>query len=107
MNFRLVIQPPAKLDIDAAFVYIANRSMTAAQRWVDGLEDAIRSLAMFPRRCGIAPESREFPDEIRQLIYGRRSGRYRVLFVIRGRTVRVLHVRHGAQQTMSPDEIQA
>jgi len=106
MKFRVVIQPPAKLDIDAAFVYLAQRAPDAAERWLNGLEDAIQSLGTFPRRCGIAPEGREFPEEIRQLIYGRRRRRYRVLFVIRKRVVHVLHVRHGARRPMSGDEIQ-
>ena len=106
MIYRVVIQPPAKLDIDAAFTYLALRSMPAAEKWLDGLEDAIRSLGRFPQRCGLAPESAEFPEEIRQLLYGRRGGTYRVLFVIRRRTVRVLHVRHGAMRPMRRDEIE-
>jgi plasmid stabilization system protein ParE len=40
-----------------------------------------------------APENRSFKREIRQLLYDQ----YRILFTIRGRTVRVLHVRHGAR----------
>jgi plasmid stabilization system protein ParE len=107
MSYRVVIQPPAKLDIDAAFIYLAQRAPRAAERWVNGLEDAILSLRMFPRRCAIAPERREFPEEIRHLLYGRGRGTYRVLFVIRGKTVRVLHVRHGARRAMSSDDIQA
>jgi plasmid stabilization system protein ParE len=43
---------------------------------------------------------------IRQLIYGGRRGRYRILYVVRGKEVRVLHVRHGAQRRMSGDEIE-
>lgn len=35
--------------------------------------------------------------EIRQLIYGRRRGQYRVLFAIHEDAVEVLHVRHGAR----------
>ncbi len=46
-----------------------------------------------PERCAHAPENRWFKREIRQLLYDQ----YRILFTIRGRTVRVLHVRHGAR----------
>jgi hypothetical protein len=73
---------------------------------LEGVEAAILTLGRFPTRCGIAPESREFPEEIRQLLYGRRGGRYRILFVIRGNEVRVLHARHGARKTMTRDEIE-
>lgn len=72
MTFRIVIQPPAKLDIDAAYTYRAQQSARSAERWLAGLEDAIRPLARFPRRCAVAPESDEFAEEIRHLIYGRR-----------------------------------
>ena len=52
MNFRVIIQPPAKLDIDAAFIYLAQLSPQAAERWLDGIEDAIRSLGKFPNDVG-------------------------------------------------------
>ena len=106
MRFRVVIQPPAKLDIEAAYLYLREFSVGAANKWLNGIEKAIRSLEMWPRRFGLARESREFPEEIRQLIYGKRSGRYRILYVIRGRTVHVLHVRHGARRTLGPDEVE-
>jgi len=47
--------------------------------------------------CG-CPESVESEQDIRQLVHGRRAGRYRILFVVEAGTVHVLHVRHGAQR---------
>jgi len=79
MNYRVLIQPPARLDIEAAHLYLLDRSPAAASRWLKGIEKAIQSLRMWPNRFGLAPESREFTEDIRQLIYGRRSGRYRIL----------------------------
>jgi plasmid stabilization system protein ParE len=78
----------------------------AAERWLDGIEDAILSLREFPNRCPLARESREFPEEIRQFLYGRRAGKYRILFVIRNDEVRILHVRHGARRWMRGDQIE-
>jgi plasmid stabilization system protein ParE len=106
MKYRVVIQPPARLEIDAAYVYLSERSVAVAERWLSGLETAIRSLEKWPLRSGLAPESREFAEKIRHLIYGKRTGRYRVLYVVRGVTVRVLHVRHGVQKPLSPDELE-
>ena len=43
--------------------------------------------------------------EIRQLLYGRRGGVYRVLFTITGRDIRVLHIRHAAREALSAKEL--
>jgi hypothetical protein len=72
----------------------------------NALLDIVDSLETFPARCGIAPESDKEGVEIRQLIYGRRPHVYRILFTIRSRDVFVLHIRHGARQTMMPEEIE-
>jgi hypothetical protein len=65
--------------------------------------DAIDSLKTFPARCPLAPENEFFSQEIRQLLYGKGRGRYRVLFTISGNTVSVLHIRHSAQDTVKPE----
>lgn len=105
MTYRVVIQPPARADIETAYLYIREADPAAADRWLERMEEAVRGLKRMPVRCAIAPESREFDEEIRQLLVGRRNSIYRVLFVIRGREVRVLHVRHGARRPMRRGEI--
>jgi hypothetical protein len=42
-----------------------------------------------------------FPFEVRQLLYGRKAHRFRVLFTIDGDIVVVLHIRHGRRQHLS------
>jgi plasmid stabilization system protein ParE len=98
MAFRVIIQPPALTDIEVAYLYVHERAPRAAGRWLDGILAAIDTLAEFPHRCGEARESDEFEEPVRQLLVGRRPHVYRVLFVIRGKVVRVLHVRHGARR---------
>ena len=100
MKYRVVIQPPAREDIEAAYVGRAEQSPAAAARWYNGLVEAVGSLADMPRRCVLAPENDAFAVEIRQLFYGRRAGRYRILFTIHGREVHILHVRHGARRRL-------
>src|SRR4051794_13397338 len=103
MKFRVIVQPPARIDIESAYIYNRDASSEAsANRWLDGLEAAIAKLETFPRRCGPARESAEFEEEIRQLLYGKRRGTYRVLFVVRGDEVRILHVRHSARSALPP-----
>lgn len=57
--------------------------------WFNGLLEAVEKLETFPHRCPLATENDAFKDEIRQLIYGRRTGRYRILFTIRADAVHV------------------
>ena len=52
------------------------------------------------QRCPISPEGVELREEVRQLLYGRRP--YRILFLIKGEEVQVLHVRRGARKSWNP-----
>lgn len=90
----------ALADADEAFMWLYNEAPEAALRWYDGLMDALRSLERSPLRWGLAREKPFFEEEIRQLIYGR----YRILFVVKGKTVYVLRVRHGARKTLAQDD---
>lgn len=98
MIYRVLIQPSAEAELDAAYRYRAARAPQAAARWFAGFVEAINSLAEFPERCPFAPENGHFLEEIRQLLYGTRRDAFRILFTIQGDTVHVLHIRHGAQR---------
>lgn len=104
-KYRLIIQPPAVHDLDEAYQWIRDRAPEAAARWFNGFVEALNSLTTFPDRCGLAPENDAVEPEIRQLLYGPRSGVYRALFTITGEEVRVLHIRHAARQTMTAQEL--
>ncbi len=97
MKFEVRIEPPARRDLEAVVLWIAKDSEPDAKIWYERVRRAIESLADMPHRARLAPENREFESEIRQLIHGRRSGSYRILFTIREGTVHVLHIRHAAR----------
>jgi len=101
--YRIVLQPEAFEGMETAYEYIEQDSPERAHRWAAGLMDAIDSLKTFPERCPHAPENEFFPQEIRQLLYGKGRGVYRVLFTVSGDVVSVLHIRHSAQQTLEPE----
>jgi len=104
MTFRVIIQPPAQADIEETYRWIAKSSPQSAATWYNGLIDAIETLTTLPHRCPLAPENDAFEEEIRQLLYGKRGGVYRILFTLVGETVRVLHVRYGARRYLTPEE---
>jgi plasmid stabilization system protein ParE len=102
MVFRVKTTARAKRDLNGILAWLASQEAgESGLRWFQGLYEAIASLAHAPKRCPLAPENAEFPFEVRQLLYGRRHHRYRVLYTIEGDTVFVLHSRHGRRQHIS------
>lgn len=96
-RWNVIVQTPAQLDIEAAYLWIADRAPEAAERWFNRIYKTIASLELFPERCPIAPEGRFFNQIIREIFHGRRQYKYRILFTVTEREVHVLHVRHGAR----------
>jgi len=103
MAYRVELSPEADQEIDDAYHWLAEAAPAGAHRWYNGLMDALRSLCDNPQRCRLAPENDAFEEEIRQLLYGRRKHRYRVLFTMHEHTVRILHVRHGARRHLTQE----
>jgi len=66
----------------------------ATPEWFDGLADAIHSLDHFPERCAFAPEPGLRQKGVRQLLYGRGRGIYRILYLIKDEYVEILTIRH-------------
>jgi|SRR6516165_9596423 plasmid stabilization system protein ParE len=104
MTFAVRYTARAWAEAEAAFEWIYERSPTAAKRWYKGLMSAIDTLEKNPARFSLAPEDEWYPGELRQLLFGKRRGVYRVLFEIRGSTVYILRVRHGAQALLHPED---
>ncbi len=94
-----------KIDDDAwhdalqAFHYIRNRAPLNAERWLQGLYDAVQSLEIMPQRCALARENEFFDEELRQLVFKS----YRIVFTIRTDTVHILFVRHTARRPLGED----
>jgi plasmid stabilization system protein ParE len=98
VTYRVVITVGARTDAVEAFRWIAEQSSEAAARWYAGFEKAIAKLATHPERCPVAQEETEILGiTLRQLLYGRRGGVYRILFSIENDTVTIHYVRHSAR----------
>ncbi len=64
-----------------------------------------------PSRCPIISESEDIGQSLRQLLYGKRTGTYRIIFDIQdeseeGPRVRVLRIRHGARVEIKSTDIE-
>ena len=97
-RFHVVIQPRARIDTIEGFSWLAERSEDAAIRWYAGLQAAIAKLADHPERNPIASEESErLGVTIRQSLYGRRRGVYRILYSVEEDVISVLAIRHSAR----------
>jgi plasmid stabilization system protein ParE len=86
-----------------AFRWIAERSEDAAVRWYSGLLKATAKRADKPERNPIAvEESERFGITIRQSLYGRKRGVYRILYSVEANTVSVLAIRHSSRDLIEP-----
>ncbi len=90
-KFSVIFEESARDDLQKSFEWGCKHwGISQASKWVRELRSATYSqLENVPKALAIAPENEAFEDEIRQLIVGR----YRILFIIRGKKVHVLHIR--------------
>ena len=100
MAYLVRTLPPAEADAERIYDWVISRAPHRGPMWFNGLEAAVASLAENPQRCHRAPEAKEFDEDIRQLLYGKRHGTYRILFRIdeSAKRVDILHIRHGSQE---------
>jgi plasmid stabilization system protein ParE len=103
VTYRVVITARARGDAIEAFRWLADRSPEAAARWYDGFQKAVAKLATMPERCPVAQdESEQLGITLRELLYGRRRGVYRILYSIEADVVTVHYVRHSALGPIEP-----
>jgi plasmid stabilization system protein ParE len=96
MAFRVELTAQAEHDLDLILEWLAAQGAgETGSRWFLRLRERLDSLSELPHRCALAPENREFPFEVRQLLFGREPHQYRVLFTTKDDAVVILHIRHG------------
>ncbi len=105
MTFQVEITPIAEAQIERAYCWYQEHNSEFADRWFRGLMNTIATLQEKPQRCALAVEE-IFPEEVRQLHYGKAKNVYRVLFAIRDDKVYVLYIRHSAQAPLTLDDIE-
>lgn len=105
MNFTVETSDVAEAEIDAAYFRLSARNPEFAGRWLEGVYRIIETPSVFPTRHARVAESDVLGREVRRILY--RNGRtvYRILSTLidgdgEADTVRVLRVRHGAQQPL-------
>jgi plasmid stabilization system protein ParE len=110
MAYKVRLAGPAESDAYQAFERIREVAPTSAERWLRKLFDAIATLTEMPDRCPMIPEADELGYPARHLLYGKRSGQYRIIFDIQeasddGPCVRVLRIWHGSREAITMADI--
>jgi plasmid stabilization system protein ParE len=93
---------PIYAPLITTFVVVAPQ---AAREWIRRARQSLKTLSQHPERCLLAPESPSFDQPIRELLFGGGNrGTYRFLFVVEGKSVYIVHLRHGSMLPLSPEE---
>lgn len=104
MTYQVTIQSRELRDTEGIFRWLANNvAPEFADQWYDEPQTAIKSLETFPNRCSMAPEAKAIKRDIRQLLFSKRK-EYRILFLIQGDTVFVVHARHSHRARLTVDD---
>ncbi len=98
MAYKVSLTRPAEEDAYRAFDRIAEVAPTSAGKWLRNLFATIATLA-------------ELGHPARHLLYGKRSGQYRIIFDIQeeseeGPRVRVLRIWHGSRDALTAADIE-
>lgn len=99
MKHQVIILPSAERDLDQILTWLYRRSQQGAKTWLDCWDETVLSLADNPERFSLAPESKNHPVEILQVLFRTRKGNpYRALFAIQNNKVFVIHIRGMGQR---------
>ncbi len=98
MAYSVEITEAALADAENYVRYLQEdrQEPLAAERWWNGLLDAILSLEMMPGICPVIPEQEHFAKELRHRIYAS----HRIIFSISGNLVTVVRIYHGARRPL-------
>jgi len=106
MSYRVVLQPLAKADLEAAYLRASQNAPETAARWLNRFEAALQTLDHNPDRCPLAREHGRIEGiELREYLFGRRSSVYRVIFTIEADAVRILRIRRAQRRFLSEDQL--
>jgi len=105
MSFEVEYTAHAQRELEDVYLWIKARAPLSAYRWRDELIAKVEALATDPERHRLAPESRRFPCEIRQLLFRKRRSQFRILFTITGHRVVILSVRHHSRRPLGEKDL--
>lgn len=105
-GYQVQFSRRANQDVADILNWLRQRSVQGARRWLDALDQMEKRLAESPLGFGLADESDDFKEPVRQALFRTKHGNtYRVLFVVREATVTLLCVRGPGQPPFPPSDM--
>jgi toxin ParE1/3/4 len=101
MAFPVRISARALRDLEQIYESVHADSSRRAFAWFNALSEAIYSLELSPDRGSVTPESKVH----RQLLHGKKPHLYRIIYCVEKGVVQIVHIRHGARDAFTPDEV--
>lgn len=110
MAYRVDITSRAEKDIYTELDRVREQAPEYAEKWFNGIVSSILSLSNLPHRCTVVSEAKELGREMRQLLYGKRSATFRIIFDIRVNSegedqVRILCVRRSSRDRLQLEDL--
>jgi toxin ParE1/3/4 len=98
MQYLVRLTDRALRDLEAIYKYVEADSSESAFAWFNSLAEAIYSLERFPERGIVIPEDKK----LRHLLFGKNPNTYRIIYALdkRKNAVNILHIRHGARDSL-------
>jgi len=104
MSFEVEYTANARRELEDTYLWIKVRAPISAVRWREDLIAKVESLSNDPHRHRLAPESKKFPCDIRQLLFRNRRSQFRILFTIAGERVVILSIRHHSRRPLEDSD---
>lgn len=101
MTFRVELSEEALADAEQLYGWVTEAAPFRGLLWFNRMMAAIDSRSTFPQRCAYATENNRFTFDVRQLLFGRKSNVYRVVFTVEGDVVSVLRIRGPRQKPLA------
>jgi plasmid stabilization system protein ParE len=96
--FEVELSPVAYDELAEAFAYRRRTTnAVSAADWVRRLLAAAQTLRTMPERCGRAAEAETTGRDVRELLFGKKRGTYRIVFTIHPGVVWVRHIRRASR----------
>lgn len=105
MSFEVEYTANARRELEDTYLWIKARAPISAVRWREDLIAKVESLADDPRRHRLAPESKKFPCDIRQILFRKRRSQFRILFTIAEERVVILSIRHHSRRPLEDGDL--
>jgi plasmid stabilization system protein ParE len=106
VRYTVLLTARALRDLENARDFIRQSAPETAERWYRSFLDGLLSLEKNPESRSLAPESAEFPFEVRQFLFRTKSRlANRALFTIVGGEVRILAIRRPGQPLITRDDL--